>query len=82
VTEPSQLPARFRPQRRATRARRSLLFILGPLLWLVALVVLAYVIRTLDAVGFALLVLAASLAVAVVWVGWTRIARAREERKA
>lgn len=82
MTEPPRLPARFQPLRRASRGRRRLLFIVGPLLWLLALLVLAYVIRRLDVVGAALLVLGASLAVALVLVGWTRIARAREERAA
>jgi len=40
-------------------------FIFGPLLWVVALVVLAFVTRKLNTVGIALLVLGASFAVAV-----------------
>ena len=56
-----------------------MLFLLGPLLWLVSLLVVAYVIGHDDAIGIALLVLTASFAVALVLLGWTRIARAREE---
>ena len=58
------------------------MFIFGPLLWVVALVVLAFVTRKLNTVGIALLVLGASFAAALVLLGWTRIARGREERRA
>jgi Na+/melibiose symporter-like transporter len=82
MTEPSRVPARFRPLRLAPRRTRRLLFLLGPLLWVVALVVLAFVVRQLNTVGIALLVLASSLVLALVLLGWARIARAREEREA
>ena len=58
------------------------MFLICPLLWVVALVVLAVVVRQLNAVGIALLVLASSFALALVLLGWARIARAREEREA
>jgi hypothetical protein len=45
-----------------------------------ALVVLAFVLDRSDAVEYALLVLAVSFAVGFVVLGWTRVARVREER--
>ena len=53
-------PAEFAPLRRAKRWQRALAYALGPLTWLVALVVLAFVLDRRDAVELALLVLAAS----------------------
>jgi hypothetical protein len=76
------LPARFRPLRRASPSRRRLLLIVGPLLWLAALIVLAFVVVRRDAVQIALLTLAASFVVALAALGWMRQARVREERDA
>jgi uncharacterized integral membrane protein len=82
MAEPPPLPARFVPLSRASRARRTAVFILGPLIWLVALLVLAFVVDERDAVEFALIVLAASFLVGLVLIGWTRVVRVREEREA
>jgi peptidoglycan/LPS O-acetylase OafA/YrhL len=76
------LPARFLPLRRASRAKRRVLLVAGPLLWLVALLVVAVVIHRTNAVEYALLVLAVSFAVALFLLGCMRAARAREERDA
>jgi hypothetical protein len=82
VSAPADLPARFTPHRRAPRAKRIALLILGPVIWLVALVVLAFVLDRRDAVEFALIVVAVSFVVALPLLGWSRIARGREEREA
>ena len=71
----------FSPLRRATRAERVLLFTFGPLLWLAAVVVVAYVVHHGEAIGIALLVLGGSLLVAVVFLVPMRILRIRMERK-
>jgi uncharacterized metal-binding protein len=82
VTAPPQLPARFEPLRRPSRTKRRLLFLIGPLLWLVAIAVLALVIHLSSAVVYAVLVLVASFAVSLPVLGWMRIARVREEQRA
>lgn len=79
---PSHLPARFQPRRPASRVTRLLLFLLGPLVWLVALVVLAFVLDRRDAVEYALVVYAVSFAAALLLLGWTRHVRNREEQDA
>jgi hypothetical protein len=68
--------------RRAPRGKRIALLVLGPLIWLVALVILAFLLARRDAVEYALIVLVVSFAVALPLLGWSRIARGREEREA
>ena len=80
MTAPPALSARFLPLRRASRARRRILLIAGPLLWLVAPVAVALVIHRTDAVEYALLILAMSFGAALLLLGWMRVARARRER--
>jgi hypothetical protein len=73
-------PTRFRPLRRAPRERRRVLLIVGPLLWVGSLVVVAFVVHHGDSVGYALLVLAASFALALPTLAWMRVVRKHEER--
>jgi hypothetical protein len=82
MTEQPRLPARFVPLRRASRAKRILLFILGPVMWLAAVVVLAFLLHRGDAVEYALVVLVVSFAVGLTLLGWTRMVRVSEEREA
>jgi hypothetical protein len=79
---PHGLQVRFHPLRRAPRARRRMVLIAGPMLWVVALLTVALVIHRTNAVEYALLVLAVSLSAALLLLGWMRAARAREERDA
>ena len=51
-----ELPARFTPLQRASVARRALVVVFGPLLWLVALVVVSIVLERRRAVEIALIV--------------------------
>jgi hypothetical protein len=81
VSKPPQSAARFQPLRRASPARRRLLFIVGPLTWVIALLVLVVVLRRFYAVEFALLLLAGSFCVGLVWHGLNRAARVRRERQ-
>ena len=55
---PAEAPASFAPLRPAPRARIRVAFVVGSLSWLVALVVLAFVVGRRDAVELALLVVA------------------------
>jgi uncharacterized membrane protein (UPF0136 family) len=74
-------PSGFKPLRRATRPELVALFTLGPLLWVAAVVAVAYVVHQGEAIGIALLVLAGALLVAVVVLVPMRIRRVRMERK-
>ena len=56
-------------------------FLAGSVSWLLALVVLAFVVHRRDAVELALLVLAGSFAIGVLMSAWMRSARVREERE-
>jgi membrane protein implicated in regulation of membrane protease activity len=80
VSAPSQLPAQFQPLRPVSRARRVALLMIGPVAWLIALAVLAFIVDRADAVELALAVLFVSFVAGLVLLGWTRYARAREER--
>jgi membrane protein DedA with SNARE-associated domain len=80
MTDPPELPARFRPLRPLVRPRFALWVLAGAVIWLVALVVLAFVIGSSDAVELALLVLGASFAVGLVGFGLARVQRVRTER--
>lgn len=73
---------RFTPLQRATGRQRILLFTLGPLLWVVALIAVAYVVHDGNAVGTAILVLAGSVAFAALVLVPMRMRRVRAERNA
>lgn len=80
MPEAPELPASFRPLLPAPEPRRRLVLVVGPLMWLGALLGLAVVVSRRDAVELALLVVAASFAAGVLVSGWMRLARVREER--
>jgi hypothetical protein len=75
-------PAEFRPLRPASRRRRGLGYLLGSVVWLVALLVLSVVVDRTDAVGIALLVVAASFLLGTVASLLMRRGRLREEERA
>ncbi|UGS36119.1 hypothetical protein [Capillimicrobium parvum] len=77
-----ELPARFTPRAPASRGRRAALYLAAPVVWVVALVTLAFVVGHGDAVEYALIALGASFVVALLVVGWSRVVRVREERGA
>ena len=56
-------------------------FLVGPVLWVVALIVVAAVVDRRDAVEAALIVTAASLVVALPVLGTLHALRRREERR-
>ena len=75
----SRLPAEFRPLRPPTRKRASLLFLLGPAIWVVALVALSFVLDHGNSVEYALVILAASFLFGLAVLGRSRRVRVREE---
>jgi membrane protein implicated in regulation of membrane protease activity len=82
MAESSELPARFEPLRPAGRSKRRVALLLGPGAWVVAFIVLAFLVGRRNAVELALLVVAASFVVGLVVSGWMRRGRVREERDA
>jgi hypothetical protein len=77
-----ELHPEFQPLRRASSRQRAALFIIGPALWVVAAVLIALVVHRTEAVGIALIVLAATLLVALVALLGMRAQRVRAEREA
>jgi hypothetical protein len=72
---------RFTPLRPASRPKLILAFVLGPVLWLVALLVAAVVVHRTNAIGIGLIVAGASFVVSIVVLGLLRLGRSREERQ-
>ena len=72
-------PPRFEPIRSAPRSRRIAALVLGPLLWLAALVVVAVLLRRTSAIELGLLIALGSFVLALVVVLLLRIGREREE---
>jgi hypothetical protein len=77
-----RVPARFQPLRVSAQVTRRVAFVLGPLVWLVAFLVVAVVVKRADAVELALIVVAASFAVGLVAAVAMRRTRLREEGRA
>jgi len=71
----------FEPLRRASRGRRVAAMVLGPVLWLSALMVGAWVLDRTDAIETGLLIAAASFAGAIVVLAALRAGQRREERR-
>jgi len=76
----SEVPRRFSPLRRAPRSARVALYLLGPLLWVAALIVVSLLVLEQDAVETGLLVAATAFVVAVVLLLPQRMLRVRSER--
>jgi hypothetical protein len=72
---------RFRPLRPASRPRLIVAFALGPVLWIVALLVAAWLIDRTDAIEVGLLVTLAAFVVAAPVLGLLWRGRRREERR-
>ncbi len=76
---PRRTPAEFRPLRPAPRTKLAML--LWPLIWVVALAVLAAVVRHRDAVELALIVALVSFVLALAYLTPQRFMRARRESR-
>ena len=72
---------RFEPLRPAARGRLVAAFIIGPLSWLVALIVVAWVLEYTSAIALGLLVTVASFLVSLLVLAFVRAARRRQERR-
>jgi membrane protein DedA with SNARE-associated domain len=78
----SELPGRFTPRLRATRAKRFVaLFLVGPLLWVAALVALGVVLSRSFVVELGLIIAAGSFLLATLCLLPMRARRVREERE-
>jgi hypothetical protein len=77
----SEVPRRFAPLRRAPRSTRVALYILGPLLWVAALIVVSLLVREQDAIETGLLFAGGAFVVAIVMLLPQRMLRVRSERE-
>jgi ABC-type thiamin/hydroxymethylpyrimidine transport system permease subunit len=71
----------FVPLRPVTRRQLMLRAVLGPIVWIVALVVVAIVVRKTDAILLGVVVAAAGMAISVVLLALLRVGRNRERRR-
>jgi hypothetical protein len=71
----------FRPLRPASRPKLIAALVLGPVLWLVALLVVAWLLDRTNAIELGLLVTAASFVIAAFVLSLLRLGRRREERR-
>jgi hypothetical protein len=76
-----RLDERFRPLRPASRPKLIAALVLGPILWLVALLVASWLLDHTDAIELGLLVTAVSFVFAAVVLSLLRLGRQREERR-
>jgi hypothetical protein len=64
------------------RPKGYLLLLVGPLLWLVSVVIVAVVLRRSDAIELGLLIAITSFGVTFAVLGWTQWRRRREQEGA
>ena len=72
---------RFEPLQPASRNRLILALIVGPILWLVALVVAALVVKHTRAIGVGTAVAVGSWLIAMLVLNGLLVARRRQERR-
>ena len=80
-SELDQPSVRFEPLRPASRGRLIAGFVLGPVLWLVALIVAAWLFDYSWAIGLGLLVTVASFLVSLLVLALLQQRRRRQERR-
>ena len=76
-----QIDDHFRPMRTASGPRLIAAVVLGPFLWVAALVVTAVMLHRTDAIELGVLIAVASILVAVPILIALRLGRRREERR-
>jgi divalent metal cation (Fe/Co/Zn/Cd) transporter len=82
VSSDADLPSvRFQPLRPASRGRLLAAFVFGPLLWLAALAVVAWLFVNSTVIVLGLLVAAASFVISLVVLAGLYAGRRREERQ-
>jgi hypothetical protein len=77
----SEVPDRFAPLRPAPRSRRLVLYLLGPLVWVVALIIVGALVVKKDAVEIGLLIALSAFALAIVLLLPQRALRLRREQE-
>ncbi len=77
----AQVDDRFRPMRTASGLRLVAAIVLGPLLWVVGLVIIAVLVHKSDAIELGVLIAVGSILVAVPILIVVRLGRRREERR-
>ena len=82
MSSESERPSvRFEPLRPASRGQIIAAFVLGPVIWLVALIVGAWIFDYTEAIALGLLIAVASFLVALVVLALVHAARRRQERR-
>ena len=72
---------RFEPLRPASRGRLIAALVLGPILWLAALVLAAWAVDETSAIALGFAVTAAAFVIAVLVLSWVYVARRRQEKR-
>ena len=82
MSSESERPSvRFEPLRPASRGQIIAAFVLGPVLWLVALIVAAWILDYSEAIVLGLLVAVVSFLVALIVLRLVHAGRERERRR-
>jgi hypothetical protein len=81
MAEADEVDPRFWPLRPASRKQRLTAVVIGPVMWVVALGVLALLVNRTDLIGLALLITGASFLLALLLLGIRLADRRREERR-
>jgi hypothetical protein len=82
VASPPEQPAQFTPLDTASPRRRLLVFVVGPLLWLVALIVVGLVVAHSRVVEIGLVATLVAFVIGLGLSATARYRRLREEREA
>jgi hypothetical protein len=72
---------RFEPLSPAPRSRLIAGFVLGPILWLAALLIAAWALDESSAIALGLAVAGAAFVIAVLVLSWVYVARRRQEKR-
>jgi hypothetical protein len=72
---------RFEPLRPASRGRLIAAMVLGPILWLAALVIVAWVVHNTSAIALGFAATAGAYVIAVLVLSCVYIARRRQEKR-
>lgn len=72
---------RFEPLSPASRGKLIAAVVLGPILWLLALIVAAVVVDESPAIALGIAVAVASFVIALLVLSWVYVARRRQEKR-
>lgn len=82
MASPPELPARFTPLQLASKPLRVLVVVLGPLLWLIAILVVGFVLHRRLAIEFGLAATLIAFLISLPISVLARKLRLRDEREA